>query len=104
MKQAGDDRADQLVCIDVDPNKENEFCKEEAAAEVLVNCGSGALNLTEEPEGENAHGETNQGDDDPELSDPCQDVIIFNSNGGTGRHQNRKVCQVTTAARGVGVI
>lgn len=42
-----------------------------------MNCGSGALNLTEEPEGENAHGETNQGDDDPELSDPCQDVIIF---------------------------
>lgn len=49
-----------LVCIDVDPNKENQFCKEEAAAEVLVNCGSGALNLAEEPEGENAHGETNQ--------------------------------------------
>lgn len=104
MKQASDDRADQLVCIDVDPNKENEFCKEEAAAEVLVNCGSGALNLTEEPEGENAHGETNQGDDDPELSDPCQDVIIFHPNGGTGRHQNCKVCQVSAAARGVGVI
>lgn len=29
---------------------------------------------------------------------------ILAYNGGTGRHQNRKVCQVTTAAWGVGVI
>lgn len=77
-KQGVGEQVAYLVCVDVDPHKENEFCQEEAAAEVLVNCGSGALNLAEEPEGENAHGETNQRDDDPELSDPCQDVIIFN--------------------------
>lgn len=98
MEQASNDRADQLVCVYVDPNKKNKFCKKKAAAEVLVNCGPGALNFTEEPEGENAYGKTNQGDDYPKLGDPSQDIIIFSSNGGARRHQNCKVRQVTTLA------
>lgn len=104
MQQAGDDRADQLICIYVDANKKNKFCKEEAAAEVLMDCSPGALNFTEEPEGENADGEADQRDDYSELSDPRQDIVIFNSNGGTSGHQNCKVCQVTTAAGSVGVV
>lgn len=104
MKQPSDHGADQLICVDVDPNKKDKFCKEKAATEVLVNCGPSALNFTEEPEGENTHGKANQGDNYPKLSDPCQDIIIFNSNGGTRRHQNCEVCQVTAAAGGVGVI
>lgn len=104
MEQASDDRADQLVCVYVDADKKNQLCKKEAAAEILVDCGPGALNLTEEPEGENAYGEADQGDDYSELSDPRQDIIIFNSNGGTGGHQNRKVCQVTTAAGSMGAV
>lgn len=104
MEQASNDRADQLIRIYVDANKKNKFCKKEAAAEVLVNCGPGALDFAEEPEGEDAHGEADQGDDYSELSDPRQDIIILNSNGRSRGHQNCKVCQVTTAAGGVGVI
>lgn len=104
MEQAGNDRADQLICIYVDANKKNKLCKKEAAAEVLVNCGPGALNFTEEPEGEDAYGEADEGDDYSELSDPRQDIIILNSNGRTGGHQNRKVCQVTTATGSVGAV
>lgn len=74
MEQASNDRADQLIRIYVDPNKKNKFCKKEAAAQVLVNRGPGALDFTEEPEGEDADGEADQGDDYPELSDPRQDI------------------------------
>lgn len=69
-----------------------------------MNRGPGALDFAEEPEGEDAYGEADEGDDYAELSDPGQDIIIFNSNGGTRGHQNRKVCQVATAAGGVGVV
>lgn len=101
MEQASNDRADQLICIYIDPNKKHKLCKKKAATEVLVNCGPGALDFTEEPEGENADGEANQRDNYSKLSDPCQNIIIFNSDGGAGRHQDRKVCQMTTAAGGV---
>lgn len=47
-------RAD-LVGVHVDPDQEDELGHEEAAAQVLVDGGSGALDLTEEPEGEDAH-------------------------------------------------
>lgn len=104
MEQASDDRTDQLICVYVDANEEDKFGKKEAAAEVLVNRGPGALYFAEEPEGEDAHGEADEGDDYPELSDPGQDIIIFNSNGGARGHQNREVCQVATAAGGVGVV
>lgn len=38
--------------------------------------GSSALDLTEEPEGEDAHGQTDEGDDHPQLRDPGQDGIV----------------------------
>lgn len=44
-----------------------------------MNRGPGALDFTEEPEGENTYGKANQWDNYSKLSDPCQDIIIFNS-------------------------
>lgn len=38
--------------------------------------GSGALDLAEEPEGEDAQGQTDEGDDHPQLGDPGQDGIV----------------------------
>lgn len=38
--------------------------------------GSGALDLTEEPEGKDAQGQTNERDDHPQLGDPGQDGIV----------------------------
>lgn len=68
-----------LIRIYVDSNKKNKLSQEQTAAEVFVNCCPGALNFTEKPEGENAYGETNQWDNYSELSDPCEDIVIFNS-------------------------
>lgn len=65
-----------LVCVHVDPHEEDELGHEEAAAQVLVDCGPGALDLAEEPEGEDTHGQTDEGDDHPQLSDPGQDSIV----------------------------
>lgn len=65
-----------LVRVHVDPHQEDELGHEEAAAQVLVDGGSGALDLTEEPEGEDAHGQTDEGDDHPQLGDPGQDGIV----------------------------
>lgn len=53
-------RVAYLICIDVDPNKKNKFSKKKAATEVLMNRGPGALDFTEEPEGENTYGKANQ--------------------------------------------
>lgn len=57
----------------VDPHQEDELSHEEAAAQVLVDGGSGALDLSEEPEGEDTHGQTDEGDDHAQLGDPGQD-------------------------------
>lgn len=57
----------------VDPHQEDELGHEEAAAQVLVDGGPGALDLSEEPEGEDAHGQTDEGDDHAQLGDPGQD-------------------------------
>lgn len=43
--------------VHIDPDQKDELSHEEAAAQVLVNGGSGTLYLTEEPEGEDAHGQ-----------------------------------------------
>lgn len=65
-----------LVCVHVDPHQEDELGHEETAAQVLVNGGPGALDLAEEPEGENAHGQTDDGDDHPQLGDAGQDDLV----------------------------
>lgn len=57
----------------VDPHQEDELGHEEAAAQVFVDGGPGALDLSEEPEGEDAHGQTDEGDDHAQLGDPGQD-------------------------------
>lgn len=49
-----------LIIVHINSNQKNKFRQEKAAAEVFVNCRSSALNFTEEPECENAHGEANQ--------------------------------------------
>lgn len=64
------------MCDHIDPNQENKLCHKEAAAQVLVDGGSGALDLTEEPEGEDTHGQTDEGDDHPQLGDPGQDGTV----------------------------
>ena len=38
--------------------------------------GPGALDLAEEPEGEDAHGQTDDGDHHAQLGDPRQDVVV----------------------------
>ena len=65
-----------LVRVHVDPDEEDELGHEEAAAQVLVDSGSGALDLAEEPEGEDAHGQTDERDDHPQLGDPGQDGVV----------------------------
>lgn len=64
------------MCVHVDSHQEDELGHEKAAAQVLVDCRSGALDLTEEPEGEDAHGQTDEGDDHPQLGDPGQDDVV----------------------------
>lgn len=64
------------MCVHVDPHQKYELSHEETAAQVLVDSGPGALDLTEEPEGEDAHGQTDEGDDHPQLGDPSQDGIV----------------------------
>ena len=53
--------------VHIDSNQENEFCHKEAAAQVLVNSGSGTLDLSKEPKGEDTHGETDNRDNHPQL-------------------------------------
>lgn len=62
--------------VHVDSHQEDEFGHEEATAQVLVDGGSGALNFTEEPEGEDAHEQTDERDDHSQLGDPGQDGIV----------------------------
>lgn len=38
--------------------------------------GAGALDLTEEPKGEDAHEQADEGDDHAQLGDPRQDVVM----------------------------
>lgn len=56
-------KATHLIIVHINSNQKNKFRQEKAAAEVFVNCRSSALNFTEEPECENAHGEANQRND-----------------------------------------
>lgn len=65
-----------LMRVHVDSYQEDEFSHEEATAQVLVDGGSGALNFTEEPEGEDAHEQTDERDDHSQLGDPGQDGIV----------------------------
>lgn len=46
-----------LVCVHIYADQKYELSHEKAAAQVLVDGGPGALDLTEEPKGENAHEE-----------------------------------------------
>lgn len=64
------------VCDLVDPDEKDELGHEEAAAQVLVDGGSGVLDVTEEPEGKDAHGKTDDGDDHSQLSYPRQSVMM----------------------------
>lgn len=64
------------VCDLVDPDEKDELGHEEAATQVLVDSGSGVLDVTEEPESEDAHGKTDDGDDHSQLSYPRQNVIM----------------------------
>lgn len=71
-----------LVGVHVDPHQEDELGHEEAAAEILMDGRSGALDLAEEPEGEDAHGQTDEGDDHPQLGNPGQDGVVGHQLGG----------------------
>lgn len=71
------------MCDLVDPDEEDELGHEEAAAQVLVDGGSGVLDVAEEPEGEDAHGQTDDGDDHSQLSYPRQDVVVCEKLHGT---------------------
>lgn len=68
--------------VHVDPHQEDELGHEEAAAQVLVDGRPGALDLAEEPEGEDAHGQTDEGDYHPQLGDPGQDGVVGHQLGG----------------------
>lgn len=70
------------MSVHVNPDQEDELSHEEAAAEVLVDGGPGALDLAEEPEGEDAHGQADEGDDHPQLGDPGQDGVVRRQLGG----------------------
>lgn len=76
VQQPSNNGAEKFVRIHVDPHQEDELGHEEAAAQVLMDGGSGALDLTEEPEGEDAHGQTDKGDDHAQLGDPGQDGMV----------------------------
>lgn len=64
------------MCVHVDPHQKDELGHEKTAAQVLVDSGPSALDLAEEPEGKDAHGQTDEGDDHPQLGDPGQDGIV----------------------------
>lgn len=57
-------------------NQKDKLSHEKAAAQVLMDGGPGALDLTEEPEGEDAHKETDDGDHHAQLGDSGQHVIV----------------------------
>lgn len=82
----------------VDPHQEDELGHEEAAAQVLVDGGPGALDLSEEPEGEDAHGETDEGDDHAQLGDPGQDDGVGPQlrNKPNGRHSCYRTSSIIT--------
>lgn len=64
------------MCVHIYPNQKDKFSHEKTAAQVLVDGGPGALDLTEEPEGEDAHEETDDGDYHAQLGDAGQHVIV----------------------------
>lgn len=64
------------MCVHIYPNQKDKLSHEKAAAQVLVDGGPGALDLTEEPEGEDAHEETDDGDHHAQLGDAGQHIIV----------------------------
>lgn len=85
-------RSTYLIRICIDPNQKNKFSKEQVTAEIFVNCCPGALNFTKEPEGKNAYGQANQRNNYSQLSDPCKNIIIFD----TLRENNNKTVKRIT--------
>ncbi len=65
-----------LMCDLVNPDEEDELGHEEAAAQVLVDRGSGVLDVSEEPEGEDTHGQADDGDHHAQLRYSCQNIIV----------------------------
>lgn len=49
-----------LISVHVNSDQKNKLCQEKAATEIFMNRCSCTLDFTEEPKGENAHGEANQ--------------------------------------------
>lgn len=92
--------AEQLMGVHVDAHQEDELRHEEAAAQVLMDGGPGALDLTKEPEGEDAHGQTDEGDDHPQLGDAGQDGIVRHQIGSARGHEDGEVCEVVAGAAG----
>lgn len=64
------------MCTFVNPNEKDELGHEEAAAQVLVDRGSGVLDVSEEPEGENTHGQADERDHHSQLCYPRQNIIV----------------------------
>lgn len=64
------------MSVHVDSHQEDELRHKEAAAQVLVDGGSRALDLAEEPEGEDAQEQTDERDDHPQLGDAGQDGMV----------------------------
>lgn len=64
------------MCVHIDANQKDELRHEKAATQVLVDGCPGALNLTEEPEGEDTHEQADNRDHHSQLSDATQDVVV----------------------------
>lgn len=64
------------MCNLVNPDEEDELGHEKAAAQVLVDRGSGVLNVSEEPECEDTQGQAYYGDHHSQLRYPRQNIIM----------------------------
>lgn len=64
------------MCNLVNSDEEDELGHEEAAAQVLVDRGSGVLDVSEEPEGEDTHGQADDGDHHSQLCYSRQNIIV----------------------------
>lgn len=64
------------MCDLVNPDEEDELRHEEAAAQVLVDHGSGVLDVSEEPEGEDTHEQADDGDHHSQLRYSRQNIIV----------------------------
>lgn len=96
VQQASDKRTEPLMCALVNPDEEYELGHEEAAAQVLVDHGSGVLDVSEEPEGEDTHGQADDGDHHSQLRYSRQNIVVCKQIGLSRGHENSEVCQVIT--------